>query len=255
MPRSGDEIPSELEAMVVAAIEQTAARREEMVKSGKLLDAAGILKSVRDQMAKNAMVDGSSVLLPEHAFQLGGAVHKILAYVMGLSEKQFPVSHRKGYGTAYEKTIANGGYLEWTHDGTGTRRGGDDGQGPGLPDPDEPPPMPPDDPDDGDDEEGPVPGSVAETVKKIWDKYGGWDRGTMLNEIAWIHRGEGWGLSRKTSGAHVTQPHTGERIAHDILHHLHTNTLWDVFTDRGPTWNQAAPHNNPERIWLPPVEP
>jgi hypothetical protein len=106
------------------------------------------------------------------------------------------------------------------------------------------------------------PASLLPTVQAVRLKYPNptqADLGAMLNEIAWIHRADGWGLSRKPSGNHTTQPRTGERIAVDIQHHKYTGTIWDVFADAGgtttPMWGEANPHNDPARIWIAPVEP
>jgi hypothetical protein len=75
--------------------------------------------------------------------------------------------------------------------------------------PSEPLPVPIPDP------EPTVPDSLLPTVEQIWLKYGGQNRGAMLNEIAWTHRADGWGLSRKEGGHFVESP-VG-KIASDIL--------------------------------------
>jgi hypothetical protein len=84
--------------------------------------------------------------------------------------------------------------------------------------------------------------------------------GEMLNKIAWEVRADGFGLSRKPSGEHMThQPGTGIPIAGDILHHQPTDTLIDVFIGwedgAKPTWGATVHHNDPARPWIPAVEP
>lgn len=114
----------------------------------------------------------------------------------------------------------------------------------------------------------PEPESLLPTVERIYAKYEAAghlaERGAMLNEIAWEHREDGWGLSAKPSGANAEQPHTGIKIAHDALHHDATGeaqedgtkgTLFDVLSDSGPIWAHAHPHNQPSRVWVAPVEP
>jgi hypothetical protein len=80
--------------------------------------------------------------------------------------------------------------------------------------------------------------------------------GTMLNAIAWKHRGDGWGLSRKTGGTKC--PSIVGDIACDILHHRPSNTLYDVFGAAGaeaiPQWGAVPYHNDPNgRPWVAPA--
>jgi hypothetical protein len=83
--------------------------------------------------------------------------------------------------------------------------------------------------------------------------------GAMLNEIAWTHREDGWGLNSKPSGNSCPQPRTGIRVAVDILHHKPSDTIWDCFGDAGgetrPSWGEAHPHGDPNRVWVAPVAP
>lgn len=107
------------------------------------------------------------------------------------------------------------------------------------------------------------PESLLPTVQAVRAKYptppANTDLGKMLNEIAWTHRAEGWGVNLKPSGNSTMQPGTGIRIAVDILHHKPTDTIWDCFRDAGgetiPTWGEAEPHGDPNRIWVAPVRP
>jgi hypothetical protein len=66
-----------------------------------------------------------------------------------------------------------------------------------------------------------LPDHVYQTLKEVCAAYP-WSVvqsdehfGEILNAVAWRHRGEGWGLSRKTGGRHVDSP-VGP-IAEDIL--------------------------------------
>lgn len=66
-----------------------------------------------------------------------------------------------------------------------------------------------------------LPENVYQTLVSICDAYP-WpvvqrerDLGDILNRVAWLHRSDGWGLSRKVAGQHVDSP-VGP-IAEDIL--------------------------------------
>lgn len=104
------------------------------------------------------------------------------------------------------------------------------------------------------------PASLLPTLERIAARYPfpprREDRGAILNEVAWLHRAEGWGLSAKPNGNNVTQPRTDIKIAFDILQHKPSDTLWDTFTDTGLTWGEAHPHGDPTgRPWVAPVAP
>jgi hypothetical protein len=79
----------------------------------------------------------------------------------------------------------------------------------------------------------------------------------MLNEIAWTHRSEGWGLSRKGSGEKCPSP-AGD-VACDVLHHRPSNHIVDVFVAAGqqatPTWNVLGVMTDASRPWVAPVAP
>jgi hypothetical protein len=84
--------------------------------------------------------------------------------------------------------------------------------------------------------------------------------GAILNETAWAHRDEGWGLSRKEGGTNVPSP-VG-LIAEDVLHHRPTNLHWDVLQAAGvgyplqPIQTDAiGPMRDPARPWVAPVRP
>lgn len=111
----------------------------------------------------------------------------------------------------------------------------------------------------------PMPESLLEDVTRVRARVEGLPTpqqlGEMLNEVAWQHRGAGWGLSRKNGGNRVPFP-GGGTIAADILHHKPTDTLWDCFQAATgpeatalPTWGQAEHHRDPDRPWVAPVQP
>ncbi len=81
---------------------------------------------------------------------------------------------------------------------------------------------------------GPVqlPDHVFATLQTVRPKYPTplGDRGAeLLNEVAWTHRAEGYGLESKGGGTVCPQPTTGKTCGCDILR---TQTLgWDVLID------------------------
>jgi hypothetical protein len=86
------------------------------------------------------------------------------------------------------------------------------------------------------------------------------DLGAVLNRVAWAHRGEGWGVSRKDFGTCVPSP-VG-LIAEDVLHHQPTNLHWDVLAGAGvgqplrPIQTDAiGPMTDPRRPWVAPADP
>jgi hypothetical protein len=85
-----------------------------------------------------------------------------------------------------------------------------------------------------------LPEHVYNTLVSVCDTYpwpvveDDYHLGEILNEVAWTHRSEGWGLSRKTGGRHVKSP-VG-LIAEDILQ-LRDGNHFDVL--------QAASKGNP----------
>lgn len=79
--------------------------------------------------------------------------------------------------------------------------------------------------------------------------------GSLLNETAWAHAAQGWGLLGKSSGASVPQPETGIRIARDILANEDQQILVDVLMDAEgqgkPMWGTVKPLDKP---FVAPVE-
>jgi len=80
--------------------------------------------------------------------------------------------------------------------------------------------------------------------------------GLLLNAVAWHHRGEGYGLLKKPSGANCPQPQTGFRISRDILMQP-DGTIYDVLIDAEgdatPTWGKKKPIQDRTR-WIAPVD-
>ena len=104
--------------------------------------------------------------------------------------------------------------------------------------------------------------SLIQTVRIVRTKFGPLmtddECGLLCNEVAWRHRESGWGLSRKPNGKNTRLPN-GEPIAHDILHHRPTNTLFDILQAAGaesmPQWADVGPPQSPDRTWVAPLDP
>jgi hypothetical protein len=121
-------------------------------------------------------------------------------------------------------------------------------------------PEEPVDPVDPVDPETPVklPNDVFATLQLIRPKYPTplGDKGAeLLNEVAWIHRAQGWGLESKVGGTVCPQPTTAKTCGCDILR---TATLgWDVLGDAEgagtPIQSDSGPAE-PARF-VAPVEP
>lgn len=111
-----------------------------------------------------------------------------------------------------------------------------------------------------------LPEEVYETLKAVCAAYPyavvqtASDLGAVLNRVAWTHRADGWGLSRKDFGTCVPSP-VG-LIAEDVLHHAPSNLHWDVLAGAGvglplrPIQTDAiGPMTDPRRPWVAPVDP
>ena len=86
------------------------------------------------------------------------------------------------------------------------------------------------------------------------------DLGAILNRVAWAHRADGWGLSRKDFGTCVPSP-VG-LVAEDVLHHRPSNLHWDVLAGAGvgqslrPIQTDAiGPMTDLRRPWVAPTDP
>ena len=81
----------------------------------------------------------------------------------------------------------------------------------------------------------------------------------ICNEVAWLHRGEGYGLSRKESGTRGRRS-DGQQCCHDVIM-LRDGSYWDILGAAGgasvPQW-QAQPSGtitDPARGWVAPIRP
>ncbi len=111
-----------------------------------------------------------------------------------------------------------------------------------------------------------LPDEVFATLKAVCAAYPftvvqtASDLGAILNRVAWIHRADGWGLSRKDFGTCVPSP-VG-LVAEDVLHHKPSNFHWDVLAAAAvgaplkPIQTDAiGPMTDPRRPWVAPVDP
>lgn len=80
----------------------------------------------------------------------------------------------------------------------------------------------------------------------------------LLNRVAWDHKADGWGLSRKPNGHHGTMS-DGTPVAIDVLYHQPSRTVWDVLGSSGaesrPTWNSIKTYDFNGRPWVAPIAP
>ena len=103
--------------------------------------------------------------------------------------------------------------------------------------------------------------SLIETVKDVRARYGAMmsdDQCVELcNAVAWTHRSEGWGLSKKESGTRGRR-YDGQECAHDVLVDAQ-GVEWDILTAAGrestPTWGKTGGVARPGREWVAPIEP
>lgn len=81
----------------------------------------------------------------------------------------------------------------------------------------------------------------------------------LLNEAAWIHREEGYGLSRKEFGTRGRR-YDGQECCHDVLM-LADGRYWDCLGAAGsasaPSWstNPSGVITDPRRGWIAPIVP
>ena len=79
----------------------------------------------------------------------------------------------------------------------------------------------------------------------------------LCNAVAY-KAGGGWGLSRKVGGTRGKR-YDGQECAHDILHHLPSNLLFDILVDAPehpkPAWQNQGVPQSPDRTWVAPILP
>jgi hypothetical protein len=98
----------------------------------------------------------------------------------------------------------------------------------------QPEPEPKPDPEPEPEPEKPMqlPDDVFATLQAVRPKYPtplGQNGAALLNEVAWIHRAQGWGLEAKSGGNVCSQPTTGTTCGCDILRTIDKG--WDVLGD------------------------
>ncbi len=103
-------------------------------------------------------------------------------------------------------------------------------------------------------------GDVATARAKYPTPMSAAQQAAVVNEVAWKHRAEGWGLLSKPSGNHCPQPATGTPVSCDFLVFKVGSNLvgFDVLVgaeDAGiPTWDGPQSGLDPGRF-VAPVEP
>jgi hypothetical protein len=117
------------------------------------------------------------------------------------------------------------------------------------------PPSPPTEP--------PMSANLLTTITSVRAQYGATmtddECVALCNEVAWLHRAEGYGLSHKAGGTHGTR-YDGEPCCHDVLMKAN-GSYWDILGAAGaasiPTW-QDSPNGvitDPSRYWVAPIVP
>lgn len=80
----------------------------------------------------------------------------------------------------------------------------------------------------------------------------------LINEAAWIHAADGWGLSYKADDK-FGRRYDGMPLAHDILVDRATGVEYDVLVGAGeqstPTWGTSGGKVRPGREWVAPIPP
>ena len=85
----------------------------------------------------------------------------------------------------------------------------------------------------------------------------------ICNEVAWIERVSGYGVSRKESGTRGTR-YDGQQCCHDVIM-LRDGTYWDILGQAGaasiPQWGNngdgtpSGVITDPARGWVAPIRP
>lgn len=107
--------------------------------------------------------------------------------------------------------------------------------------------------------------SMMETLTALRARYGATmsddQCATLMNDAAWAHRAEGYGLSNKDGGTHGHRAGDNEDVCHDVLM-LKDGTYWDALGSAGaastPNFREDAPSGlitDPTRYWIAPIAP
>jgi hypothetical protein len=110
-----------------------------------------------------------------------------------------------------------------------------------------------------------LPAEVCATLRAERGRYGPRpspaELTNILNATAWVHRADGWGLSRKLTGERCPglPGHDGD-VACDVLHHRPSAQIWDVLVAAGEAAMPSCDgylgvQTDISRPWVAPVEP
>lgn len=109
--------------------------------------------------------------------------------------------------------------------------------------------------------------TMLATIQNVRAKYptpcGDDDCVAICNEVAWIYRAAGYGVSRKESGTRGTR-YDGQQCCHDVIM-FQDGTYWDILISAGeasiPKWGtngDGQPSGyitDPTRGWIAPIPP
>jgi hypothetical protein len=125
-------IPPRYQALVLQAIEATAARRAQLEADGTLMDTNALVDEAYKQLLLKAQASGVSAeeFIPEHRYYLAAGLRKVVRWALAFS-KEYPATHRKGYGEADLTILSTPAPVIFYFGGGGS---GGPGEGPGEPD-------------------------------------------------------------------------------------------------------------------------
>ena len=105
--------------------------------------------------------------------------------------------------------------------------------------------------------------SLRATIEAVRAKYGATMNDdqcvALCNEVAWLHKGDGWGVSRKEAGTRGTR-YDGQQCCHDVVMQR-DGRYWDILTAAGgastPSWSDTPGGviTDPARGWIAPIVP
>lgn len=102
---------------------------------------------------------------------------------------------------------------------------------------------------------GPTPFDTLVCARAAYPTHmNGTHRGQLMNQVAWLHRGSGLGMHKKSNGNFCQQPRTGTGISCDILVDRDGNVFDVLIDEQTPTWGYKGPINTMSN-WLAPVQP